>query len=58
MEVAVTRYALTVGRIVLMSSPRVAEMAKLLESTFRAARHTVRLVSELVLMRRNMSVNV
>ncbi|HID06599.1 MAG TPA: nucleotide sugar dehydrogenase, partial [Armatimonadetes bacterium] len=53
---AVALYSLIVERVVPVSSPRVAETAKLLENTFRAV--NIALVSEFALMCRRMGIDV
>jgi UDP-N-acetyl-D-glucosamine dehydrogenase len=53
---AVALYSLVVDKVVPVSSPKVAEMAKLLENTFRAV--NIALVNELALMCRRMKIDV
>ncbi len=48
LQVANALYGLIVGRVVCVSSPKAAEMAKLLENTFRAV--NIGLVNELAIM--------
>ena len=55
-ELAAALYGLIVDSVVQVSSPRVAEMVKLLENTFRAV--NIGLVNELALMCRDLDVNV
>ena len=55
-ELAATLYELIVDSVVRVSSPRVAEMVKLLENTFRAV--NIGLVNELALMCRDLELNV
>ena len=55
-EVAVALYRLIVDTVVPVSSPRVAEMVKLLENTFRAV--NIGLVNELALLCRSLGVDV
>jgi len=49
-------YSATVDRVVPVSSPRVAEMVKLLENTFRAV--NIGLVNEIALMSHKMDIDV
>ena len=55
-EAAAALYRLVVDTVVPVSSPRVAEMSKLLENTFRAV--NIGLVNELALMCRDLGVDV
>jgi UDP-N-acetyl-D-glucosamine dehydrogenase len=55
-EAAVTLYSLAVDEVVPVSSPRAAEMVKLLENTFRAV--NIGLVNEMALMCNRLGVNV
>ena len=55
-EAAAALYGLIVDTVVPVSSPRVAEMVKLLENTFRAV--NIGLVNELALMCRDLGVDV
>lgn len=55
-EVAAALYALAVSRVVPVSSPRAAEMVKLLENTFRAV--NIGLVNEVALMCAKLEVDV
>ena len=55
-ETAAALYRLIVDTVVPVSSPRVAEMVKLLENTFRAV--NIGLVNELALMCRDLGVDV
>ena len=55
-EAAAALYSLVVDTVVPVSSPRVAEMVKLLENTFRAV--NIGLVNELALMCRDLGVDV
>ncbi len=55
-ETAAALYRLVVDTVVPVSSPRVAEMVKLLENTFRAV--NIGLVNELALMCRDLGVDV
>ena len=55
-EAAAALYGLIVDTVVPVSSPRVAEMVKLLENTFRAV--NIALVNELALMCRDLGVDV
>ena len=55
-RLAATLYERIVDTVVPVSSPRVAEMVKLLENTFRAV--NIGLVNELALMCRNLHVDV
>jgi len=55
-ETAAALYRLIVDTVVPVSSPRVAEMVKLLENTFRAV--NIGLVNELTLMCRNLDIDV
>ena len=55
-ETAVALYRLIVDTVVPVSSPRVAEMVKLLENTFRAV--NIGLVNELALLCRDLGVDV
>ena len=55
-EAAAALYRLVVDTVVPVSSPRVAEMVKLLENTFRAV--NIGLVNELALMCRDLGVDV
>ena len=55
-EAAAALYGLVVDTVVPVSSPRVAEMVKLLENTFRAV--NIGLVNELALMCRDLGVDV
>ena len=55
-ETAAALYRLIVETVVPVSSPRVAEMVKLLENTFRAV--NIGLVNELALMCRDLDVDV
>lgn len=55
-ELAKKVYETIIGKIVLVSSSRVAEMAKLLENTFRAV--NIALVNELALMCAKLNINV
>ena len=55
-EAATALYGLVVDTVVPVSSPRVAEMVKLLENTFRAV--NIGLVNELALMCRDLGVDV
>ena len=55
-EAAAALYRLIVDTVVPVSSPRVAEMVKLLENTFRAV--NIGLVNELALMCRDLGVDV
>lgn len=55
-EVAASLYGLAVERVVTVSSPRAAEMVKLLENTFRAV--NIGLVNEVALMCARLGVDV
>jgi len=55
-EVAAALYGSTVNTVVQVSSPRVAEMVKLLENTFRSV--NIGLVNELALMCHKMDIDV
>lgn len=55
-KLAETLYASAIDRVVTVSSPRAAEMVKLLENMFRAI--NIGLVNELALMSERMGVNV
>ena len=55
-ETAAALYRLIVDTVVPVSSPRVAEMVKLLENTFRAV--NIGLVNELALMCRDLDIDV
>jgi len=55
-ETAAALYRLIVDAVVPVSSPRVAEMVKLLENTFRAV--NIGLVNELALMCRDLGIDV
>jgi UDP-N-acetyl-D-glucosamine dehydrogenase len=55
-EAACALYATAVGRVVPVSSTRVAEMVKLLENTFRAV--NIGLVNEIALMSHKMDIDV
>src|SRR4029453_19178585 len=55
-ELASALYGSVVSKVVPVSSPRVAEMVKLLENTFRAV--TIGLVNEIALMSNKMDINV
>jgi len=55
-EVATALYGLAVERVVTVSSPRAAEMVKLLENTFRAV--NIGLVNEVALMCARLGVDV
>ena len=53
---AVALYSLVVDKVVPVSSPKIAEMAKLLENTFRAV--NIALVNEFALMCRRMKIDI
>jgi UDP-N-acetyl-D-glucosamine dehydrogenase len=55
-EVAAALYGRIVGKVVPVSSTRVAEMVKLLENTFRAV--NIGLVNEIALMSHNLGIDV
>src|SRR3989454_2085304 len=55
-EVAAALYAACIDEVVPVSSPRVAEMVKLLENTFRSV--NIRLVNEIALMSHALGVDV
>src|SRR2546427_1027021 len=55
-EVAAALYAACIDEVVLVSSPRVAEMVKLLENTFRSV--NIGLVNEIALMSHALGVDV
>lgn len=55
-ELAATLYGASIERVVRVSSPRAAEMVKLLENTFRAI--NIGLVNELALMCDRIGINV
>jgi UDP-N-acetyl-D-glucosamine dehydrogenase len=55
-ELAATLYGASIERVVKVSSPRAAEMVKLLENTFRAI--NIGLVNELALMCDRIGINV
>ena len=55
-EAAAALYGLIVDSVVPVSSPRVAEMVKLLENTYRAV--NIGLVNELAMMCRELDVDV
>ena len=55
-EAAKTLYSKAIEKIIVVSSPRAAEMVKLLENTFRSV--NIGLVNEVALMCRRLNVNV